>query len=202
MQKRKNRIEQWRAERRAKLGIDKAMQQSVAQSAQVRRKNILSIRSLHELSIQGKAWSLEDEHDEDEEELQDVVVTPSDLKRDVAAARESALISQAEKQREAMERAAEAAALVSAACAKAEPIEDDDDDPLDKFMEDIAKEVKTVRGNTATIISTKSNGANTKIIKQESSTTNPKGSVTKIVATTVKNEVRIGGFFESSQIEI
>ncbi len=39
MQKRKNRIEQWRAERRTKLGIDKAMQQSISQTAQV-RKNI------------------------------------------------------------------------------------------------------------------------------------------------------------------
>ena len=36
MQKRKNRIEQWRAERRTKLGIDKAMQQQIAQTAQVR----------------------------------------------------------------------------------------------------------------------------------------------------------------------
>lgn len=35
MQKRKNRIEQWRAERRMKLGIDKVMQQSVAQSSKV-----------------------------------------------------------------------------------------------------------------------------------------------------------------------
>ena len=202
MQKRKNRIEQWRAERRAKLGIDKAMQQSVAQAAAVRRKNILSIRSLNELSIQGKAWSLEDEHDEDEEDLQNVVIPPSDLKRDVAAARESALISQAEKQREAMERAAEAAALISAACVTTETTEEDEDDPLDKFMQDIAKEVKSVRGNNATIISTKSNGANTKIIKPESSTTNPKGSVIKIATTTVKNEVRIDGFSENNQIEI
>jgi hypothetical protein len=35
MQKRKNRIEQWRAERRTKLGIDKAMQQQIAQTTQV-----------------------------------------------------------------------------------------------------------------------------------------------------------------------
>lgn len=35
MQKRKNRIEQWRAERRTMLGIDKVMQQSVAQAAAV-----------------------------------------------------------------------------------------------------------------------------------------------------------------------
>lgn len=201
MQKRKNRIEQWRAERRAKLGIDKAMQQSVAQAAQVRRGIILSIRSFHELSIQGKAWSLEDEGDEDDEDLQNVVIPPNDLKRDVAAARESAMNSQAEKQREAMERAAEAAALASAACAKTETTEEDDEeDPLDKFMLDIAKEVKTVRGNNATIISTKSNGANTKIIKQESGATNPKGSVIKIASTTVKNEVSIDEFSEDNQI--
>ena len=35
MQKRKNRIEQWRAERRIMLGIDKVMQQSVAQATKV-----------------------------------------------------------------------------------------------------------------------------------------------------------------------
>jgi hypothetical protein len=37
MQKRKNRIEQWRAERRTMLGIDKVMQQSVAHAATVRK---------------------------------------------------------------------------------------------------------------------------------------------------------------------
>ena len=42
MQKRKNRIEQWRAERRTKLGIDKAMQQSIAQAAKVRRSDLIS----------------------------------------------------------------------------------------------------------------------------------------------------------------
>lgn len=36
MQKRKNRIEQWRAERRLMLGIDKVVQQSVAQTSKVR----------------------------------------------------------------------------------------------------------------------------------------------------------------------
>ena len=35
MQKRKNRIEQWRAERRMKLGIDQVMQQSVAQAGKL-----------------------------------------------------------------------------------------------------------------------------------------------------------------------
>lgn len=89
-----------------------------------------------------------------------------------------------------MERAAEAAALIAAACADAEKPEDDDgDDPLDKFMEDIAKEVKNFRGNTATIFSTKSNGLNTKGIKQEQLTNN-KSSAIKIVTKTVKNEVR------------
>jgi hypothetical protein len=38
MQKRKHRIEQWRAERRTMLGIDKAMQQSIAQAAKVGKK--------------------------------------------------------------------------------------------------------------------------------------------------------------------
>ncbi len=112
MQKRKNRIEQWRAEPRTKLGIDKAMQQQIAQTTQ------------------GKAWSLEDEHDEDEEE--------------------------------------------------------DDEDPLDKFMEDIVKEVKTLRGNVVI----RSNEGNTKGIKQEQVTNNPKGSIVKIMSKTIKNEVR------------
>ena len=66
-----------------------------------------------------------------------------------------------------MERAAEAAALAAAACAKIENPEEDEDDPLEKYMEDIAKEVKSFRGNNATIISSKANGTNAKIIKQE-----------------------------------
>jgi ATP-dependent RNA helicase DDX46/PRP5 len=166
MQKRKHRIEQWRAERRTKLGIDKAMQLSILQASQ------------------GKAWSLEDEHDEDEEDLQNVVIPSTDLKRDLAAARESALSAQADKQREAMERAAEAAALIAAACANTENTEEDDDDPLDKYMEDIAKEVKSFRGNNIT----KSNGTNTKVIKQEQVTNNPKASIIKIVTKNVKTE--------------
>jgi hypothetical protein len=40
MQKRKNRIEQWRAERRTMLGIDKVMQQSISQATTVRKKNL------------------------------------------------------------------------------------------------------------------------------------------------------------------
>ncbi len=121
--------------------------------------------------------------------MQSVVIPPTiDLKRDLAAARESALNAQADKEREAMERAAEAAALISAACANAANAEDEDDDPLEKFMEDIAKEVKSFRGNNATIISTKSNGANTKVIKQEQVTNNPKGSIIKIVTKNVKSE--------------
>ncbi len=139
--------------------------------------------------FQGKAWSLEDEGDEDEEDLQNVVIPSTDLKHDLATAREAAANFQADKQREAMERAAEAAALISAACANAENADDEDDDPLDKFMEDIAKEVKVFRGNNATI-STKSNGTITKTIKQEPISINSKGLVTKIITKTVKNEVR------------
>jgi len=131
-------------------------------------------------SFQGKTWSLEDERDEDEEDLQNVVIPQTDLKRDVVTAREAMISSQADKQREAMERAAQAAALASAACANVESAEDDDDDdPLDKFMEDIAKEVKSFRGN-------KSDGSNTKVLSN-----NPKGSVIKLITKTVKNEVRI-----------
>ncbi len=186
MQKRKHRIEQWRAERRTKLGIDKAMQLSILQASQVRNKISFSNSSIIFVFFQGKAWSLEDEHDEDEEDLQNVVIPSTDLKRDLAAARESALSAQADKQREAMERAAEAAALIAAACANTENTEEDDDDPLDKYMEDIAKEVKSFRGNNIT----KSNGANTKVIKQEQVTNNPKASIIKIVTKNVKTEVR------------
>ncbi|CAF4767538.1 unnamed protein product, partial [Rotaria sp. Silwood1] len=173
MQKRKNRIEQWRAERRLMLGVDKVMQQSIVQATK------------------GKTWSLEDEGDEDEEDLQNVVIPPVDLKRDVAAAREAVMASQADKQREAIERAAQAAALAAAACATVEKIDDDEDDPLDKFMENIAKEVKSVRGTNATIISTKSNENTTKTmstIKQEQSSNNVKGSVIKILTKTFKTE--------------
>jgi ABC-type sulfate transport system substrate-binding protein len=89
-----------------------------------------------------------------------------------------------------MERAAEAAALASAACANIENADDEDDDPLDKFMEDIAKEVKVFRGNNATT-STKLNGNITKTIKQEPLSINTKGLVTKIITKTVKNEVKV-----------
>ena len=83
-----------------------------------------------------------------------------------------------------MERAAEAAALAAAALANIPPApEEEEDDPLDKFMETISKEVKSFRGNNATIISSKPNG-NT--IKQE----NNKGSVVKVITKTVKPEVR------------
>jgi hypothetical protein len=83
-----------------------------------------------------------------------------------------------------MERAAEAAALAAAALASIPPAADEDeDDPLDKFMETISKEVKSFRGNNATIISSKPNGNN---IKQE----NNKGSVVKVITKTVKTEVR------------
>ncbi|CAF3496532.1 unnamed protein product [Rotaria socialis] len=173
MQKRKNRIEQWRAERRTMLGIDKVIQQSAAQIAK------------------GKAWSLEDEGDEEEEDLQNVVMPTTDIKRDVAAAREALLSSQADKQREALERAAEAAAIASAACAanaaKLEA-EQDDDDPLDKFMETIAKEVKSFRGQNATIVSTKSNENNTKGIKQEQTSNNGKASVIKVITKKFNSE--------------
>ncbi|CAF4414416.1 unnamed protein product, partial [Rotaria sp. Silwood2] len=175
MQKRKNRIEQWRAERRIMLGIDKVMQQSIVQATK------------------GKTWSLEDEGDEDEEDAQSVGISSADLKRDVAAARETVMASQADKQREALERAAQAAALASAACATVEKVEDDDEDedPLDKFMENITKEVKSFRGNNATVISTKPNETNTKAvttIKQEQSLNNEKGSVIKIITKTIKSE--------------
>jgi hypothetical protein len=46
MQKRKHRIEQWRAERRTKLGIDKAMQLSILQASQVRNKISFSNSSI------------------------------------------------------------------------------------------------------------------------------------------------------------
>jgi len=141
-------------------------------------------------SFKGKAWSLEDEQDEDEEDLQNVVIPPTDLKRDIATARELAMSAQADKQREAMERAAEAAALIAAACANIEKTEDEEDDPLDKFMEEVAKEVKSCRGTNATIISTKSNENNTKIIKKEELTNNTKGSVIKVITKTIKTEVR------------
>ncbi|CAF5067870.1 unnamed protein product, partial [Rotaria magnacalcarata] len=173
MQKRKNRIEQWRAERRTMLGIDKVIQQSAAQIAK------------------GKAWSLEDEGDEEEEDLQNVVISTTDIKRDVAAAREALLSSQADKQREALERAAEAAAIASAACAANAAklaAEQDDDDPLDKFMETIAKEVKSFRGQNATIVSTKANENNTKGIKQEQTSNNGKASVIKIITKKFRSE--------------
>lgn len=194
MQKRKNRIEQWRAERRAMLGIDKVIQQSVSQTAKVQRILFTnsSYGTMYVSYLKGKAWSLEDEGDEDEDDPQNVVIPSTDLKREVASARETAISLQNDKQREAMERAAQAAAIAAAACANTNKTENDDDeeDPLEKYMEGIAKEVKSVRGNNATIISKKPNG-NTTTIKQEPSANTSKGSVIKIITKTIKNEVRL-----------
>ena len=105
------------------------------------------------------------------------------------------IATQIDKRREAMERAAEAAAVAAAAVAAKEKAaeEDDQDDPLDKFMENIAKEVKSVRGNTATMVSTKSSVGTAKtvtIVKQEPVSTASKGPVVQVVAKTVKSEVR------------
>ncbi|UJR21924.1 hypothetical protein I4U23_024993 [Adineta vaga] len=174
MQKRKNRIEQWRAERRTMLGIDKALQQAVAQTSK------------------GKTWSLEDEGDEGDdgnEDLQNGTTSSTDVKREIASAREAAMSLQADKQREALERAAQAAAEASAASAKEEKMEEDEEDPLDKYMEDvIAKEVKRYRGNTAAVIPKKANDTNPAIIKQEQITNNAKGSVVKVITKVVKSE--------------
>lgn len=138
---------------------------------------------------------MEDEGDEDEEDLQNVALPSSDLKRDVALAREALMTSQSDKQREALERAAQAAALAAAACSNAEKAKEEDDnedDPLEKYMESIAKEVKSFRGNNATIFSTKSNENLNKaatIIKQEQTSNNGKASAIKIVTKTVKIDV-------------
>ncbi|CAF3528154.1 unnamed protein product [Rotaria sp. Silwood1] len=103
-----------------------------------------------------KFWSLENEcDDDDEEDLQNVCIPSVSLKRDVAAVRKTY------KQQEAIERATQAAA-----CTTVEKIDDDEEDPLDKFMESITKEVKDFREN------------------------NNKGSVIQIVKKTIKNEVR------------
>ncbi|CAF1073639.1 unnamed protein product [Rotaria sp. Silwood1] len=136
IQKRKIRVEQWRAERRIMLGIDKVRRQSAAQATK------------------SKFWSLENEcDDDDEEDLQNVCIPSVSLKRDVAAVRKTY------KQQEAIERATQAAA-----CTTVEKIDDDEDDPLDRFMESITKEVKDFREN------------------------NNKGSIIQIVKKTIKNE--------------
>lgn len=192
MQKRKNRIEQWRAERRVMLGIDKVVQQSVAQTSKVHYRHLFDLFETNKFAdhFKGKAWSLEDEGDDDEDE------SSTDLKRDVAAARETLMSSQADKQREALERAAEAAALASVACtntAGKPNEEEDEEDPLDKYMETISKEVKSFRSTNATIISTKSSENLSKavtMIKQEQKSANGKGSVIKVITKAVKSEVR------------
>ncbi|CAF4594879.1 unnamed protein product [Rotaria sp. Silwood1] len=162
MQKRKNRVEQWRAERRIMLGIDKVRQQSVVQA------------------VKGKSWSLEDECDDDEEDLHNVCIPQVSLKRGVATACEASMSSAiADNQREAMKRAAQVAALASVACRTVEKVDDDEEDPLDKYMENVAKEVKGFRQNNTNEIVT---------IKQEQLSNNIKGSVIKIITKTIKNK--------------
>ena len=193
MRKRKDRIEQWRAERRLKLGIDKAMQQSVAQAARVKPTKRFQCHFLM-LIVQGKTWSLEDEGDDEEEEINATQTASSgtELKREVAAARETIIATQTDKRREAMERAAEAAALASAALTVSNQTEEEDEDPLDKYMTEISKEVKSSRINTGKIITSKSNSniaSNANIVKQEPTSTVSKSAVVKVITKTVKNEV-------------
>ena len=106
---------------------------------------------------------MEDEGDDEEEDPN----TGANLQREVAVAREAMIATQNDKKRDAMERAAEAAALASAACAanavKTEDAEDEED-PLEKYMESIQKEVRAIRGNTATVVPVK---ANIKPVKNE-----------------------------------
>ena len=195
MRKRKDRIEQWRAERRLKLGIDKAMQQSVAQAARVKTKrNKRCQRPFLSLIVQGKTWSLEDEGDDEEEETHTTQPASSgtELKREVAAARETIMATQTDKRREAMERAAEAAALASAALTVSNQTEEDEEDPLDKYMTEISKEVKSSRINTGKIITSKSNSniaGSANIVKQEPTPAVSKSAVIKVITKTVKNEV-------------
>jgi hypothetical protein len=153
--------------------------------------------------MKGKAWSLEDEGDDEEDEsaaasvnagtaITAVAPTPLlpppptppaivaaaaaaaaiDLKREVAVARETIMATQTDRRREAMERAAEAAALAAAASANASKVDDDEDDPLDKFMENIAQEVKTFRGNATTFVTMKSSVNTSKAIKTTTIKTN------------------------------
>ena len=175
MQKRKSRIEQWRAERRSKLGIDKVMQQAVAHSTK------------------SKAWSLEDEgEDEEDPEAQNpqTAASSAELKREIAAARETMIATQIDKRREAAERAAEAAALELAARALAEKVDDDEEDPLDKYMQSIAKDVKSFRGTVAAPAApVKSNPTIVTTVKQEQQASNGvKASVVKVVTKIVKSE--------------
>ncbi|CAF2772789.1 unnamed protein product [Rotaria sp. Silwood2] len=158
IQKRKIRVEQWRAKRRIMLGIDKVRQQSVVQTTK------------------GKFWSLENEcDDDDEEDLENIFIPSVSLKCGVAAVRKTLISSQAEKQREAIECATQVAA-----CTTIEKIDHDEEDPLDKFMESIAKEVKGFRKNNTTKAIT--------TIKQEQLSNNNKGSIIQIIKKTIKNE--------------
>lgn len=172
------------------LGIDKAMQQSAAQAAKVHQRFLLPLPSASPAAVQGKTWSLEDEGDDDEEDLSNAAGSASSVKREVASARETAMSLQADKQREAMERATQAAAAAAAACNNPEKAaEEDEEDPLDKYMEDIAKEVKRFRGNVAPAVTKKSSESAATLVKQEQATVTPKGSVVKVVTKVVKSEV-------------
>ncbi|CAF0885674.1 unnamed protein product, partial [Didymodactylos carnosus] len=125
MQKRKERVEKWRAERKRAIESSRDPQTPV--------------------QITGKAWSLEDDADDDE--LQNTSKNfSSDLKREIAAARESIIATQSGKQK-AKEDAAFAAQQASVTTLPTN-VEDDEDDPLDKFMENISSEVKTLRKKT------------------------------------------------------
>ncbi|CAF4221367.1 unnamed protein product, partial [Rotaria sordida] len=114
--------------------------------------------------------SLEDEcDDDDEEDLHNVFIPQVSLKRCVATASETLMSSQADKQREAIESARQAAAIASIACIAGEKVEDDEEDPLDKYMESIAKESVESSGTISTI---NDHHADPTIVKTEPMDTN------------------------------
>ncbi|CAF5096406.1 unnamed protein product, partial [Rotaria sp. Silwood1] len=83
--------------------------------------------------------------------------------------------SQVDNQQETIKHVAQPTALIKY-------VEHDEEDPLDKYMESIEKEIKSFHENNTKVITT---------ITQAQLANNSKGSIIKIITKTVKNEVRI-----------
>ncbi|CAF3829698.1 unnamed protein product, partial [Rotaria sp. Silwood1] len=114
----------------------------------------------------GKSWSLENERDDDEEDLQNVVIPQFSLGYKTLTS------SQADNQQETIKHVAQPTALIKY-------VEHDEEDPLDKYMESIEKEIKSFHENNTKVITT---------ITQAQLANNSNGSIIKIITKTVKNE--------------
>ncbi|XP_074622997.1 putative ATP-dependent RNA helicase DDX46 isoform X2 [Acropora palmata] len=119
MQKRRERIEAWRAQRKKEQ----------------EDKEQIKVEESDEQQIKKKAWSLEDDEDDDDDD-------DNDDNKDEGFKEESKDAEDQPINKKSSSRKANT--VVGNGKVKEEPPQDDDIDPLDAFMADVSKEVKKI----------------------------------------------------------